>query len=446
MTSAATLGQRLVRLFEAGRQNPHQGDADLRELREQFEEHAPVDAQGRHGGVRRDGRGARLLGQNAHLADQRIRSEEGEAHGPDRSVDADLGTSFEDNVGGVRDVAPGKEPLAGLEMHPLAGEGEELEAGWLDFPEQRDLPEGRNLVVEGHAWLRDREDNRALANLPVLSSMRLVMPLSSPGRRLATAAALLVAAALAVFPAQARLAKAELEQVTVSPAPGAKAPLDLPVTDAADGRATSLGAVLGGHPALLLPVDYTCGNVCDPMIGLSADALATTGLRAEDRRLVLIGIDPKDDAATARSKIAALWGDRPGRPVILVAEAGGIARLTGDLGYRYTYDRSTDSFAHPAAALLLTSDGRLSRVLSPLALDGKDLRLALTEAGDGRVGTLSDRLSLLCYGFDAVKGIYAPLIGRILTISGIVTIAAIATLILVLVRIRRRQETASREA
>lgn len=287
--------------------------------------------------------------------------------------------------------------------------------------------------------LRDREDNRTLFLRPAASSMRLVRSLSSPARRLALAAILSFAPAGL---AEARLGRAELDQVALAPKPGAQAPLDLPVTDAATGRATRLGAVLDGRPALLLPVDYTCANVCDPMVGLSGDALAKTGLAPGDRRLILFGIDPKDDAATARARIAAIWGDRPEWPVTLVADAAGIARLTGDLGYRYAYDQAGDSFAHPAAALLLTGDGRLARVLSPLALDGKDLRLALTEAGEGQVGSLSDRLALLCYGYDAARGVYTPLIGRILTVAGVGTILAIGGLILILIRVRRRQETA----
>lgn len=287
--------------------------------------------------------------------------------------------------------------------------------------------------------LRDREDNRTMSPRPVGLSMRLVRSLSSPARLL-TFSALLALAPGGL--AQARLAKTELDRVALAPEPGARAPLDLPVTDARTGRATTLGAVLDGHPALLLPVDYTCGNVCDPMIGLAGEALAGTGLDPRDRRLVLVGIDPKDDPATARDRVAAIWGNRPDRPVPLVAEGGGIARLTGALGYRYAYDATSDSFAHPAAALLLTRDGRLARVLSPLALDGKDLRLALTEAGEGQIGNLSDRLALLCYGYDAARGVYTPLIGRILTAAGATTVLAIAGLILALIRVRRRQDAA----
>jgi protein SCO1 len=80
-----------------------------------------------------------------------------------------------------------------------------------------------------------------------------------------------------------------------------------------------------------------------------------------------------------------------------------------------------------------------ARVLSPLALTGRDLRLALTEAGEGRVGGLTDRLALLCYGFDAARGLYTPLIQRILTVAGLVTILAIGLLILGLSRLTRRR-------
>lgn len=267
--------------------------------------------------------------------------------------------------------------------------------------------------------------------------MRLIRSLSSAARGLGVLVALAMPG-----PAAARLVKAELDRVTVAPAAGARAPLDLPVVDAATGREVSLGTILAGRPAVLLPVDYTCRNVCDPMVGQSADALVATGLDPGERRLILIGIDPHDDAATAHDKVAALWNGRSGSPVTLVAGADAITRLTTALGYRYTYDRDTDSFAHPAAALLLTADGRLAQVLSPLALDGRDLRLALTEAGEGRVGTISDRLALLCYGFDAAKGIYAPLVGRILVVSGLATVAGIGLMLLTLIRIRRRQQGA----
>lgn len=438
LSSAPALGKRLVRLFQAGREHAHEGDADLGKLGEQFQEHAPVDPKRGDGGLGGHGGRARLLGQDPHLAHQGVGPEQGEEDRPGRPVDAYFRAALEDHVSRIRDVAAGEEPLTGLEMHPLAREREQLEARGLDLPEQRDLSKRGNLGVEGHGKLYNRVGIRAGYDGWSGPSMRFVRSLSSPLCGLAVLAALALP-----DPATARLVKAELDRVTVAPEAGARVPLDLPVSDARTGQVMSLGAVLDGRPALLLPVDYTCRNVCDPMVAQSADALAATGLRPLDRRLILMGIDPHDDAATADAQVAALWGDRPDPPTILVGGAREIARLTQALGYRYTYDPGTDSFAHPAAALLLTGDGRLAQVLSPLALSGRDLRLAMTEASQGRIGSFTDRLTLLCYGFDAAKGLYAPLIGRILTVAGLVTVAGIALLVLALIRIRRRHEQAA---
>lgn len=277
---------------------------------------------------------------------------------------------------------------------------------------------------------------------PAHTSMRFVKRLSSPSPGADRAVRSLIAALLTILggllvgpvPARARLVQADLARVAVAPPPSARVPLELAVTDARTGRATTLGQALGGRAALLLPVDYTCGNVCDPMVSMAADALAATGLAAEDYAFVLVGIDPRDDAAAARRMLAETLGDRAAgiRP-LLVSDAA-LAALTGALGYSAVYDAGTDSFAHPAAAMLLAGDGRVARVLSPLALTGRDLRLALTEAGEGRVGSLADRLTLLCYGYDAARGLYTPLVQRILTVAGIATILGIGLLIVGLTR------------
>ena len=56
-------------------------------------------------------------------------------------------------------------------------------------------------------------------------------------------------------------------------------------------------------------------------------------------------------------------------------------------------------------------------MLSPLGLDGGDLRLALVDAGEGAVGTFADRFRLLCYGYDPARGIYTARITLLLEIA-----------------------------
>ena len=84
------------------------------------------------------------------------------------------------------------------------------------------------------------------------------------------------------------------------------------------------------------------------------------------------------------------------------------------------------------------ADGRVSHALSGLALDPADLRLAIVEAGGGRIGSVVDRVRLLCYGFDPSHGFYNLAIGRALSIGGGVTVALLAGFLGFMFRRERR--------
>ncbi|WP_238190581.1 electron transporter [Methylobacterium frigidaeris] len=253
---------------------------------------------------------------------------------------------------------------------------------------------------------------------------------------------LMVLLCLLAHPA-AGLTPKDLSRVGLAPPPGARAPLDAAFTDSADGRRLTLGEALSGRPALLMPLDYACRNVCDPMLAVAGTALGATGLApGTDYRLVTLGLNPRTDAATARAMVAEQLGQGTllAGTVVLTGSPGPVEAVTRAVGYAYAYDRDTDSYAHPAGALVLTGDGRVARALSPLAMTARDLRLALVEAGEGRVGGLGDRLVLLCYGYDPQTGLYTPLIRRILTASGVVTVVGIGLLVLGLHRRSRRDQ------
>ena len=50
------------------------------------------------------------------------------------------------------------------------------------------------------------------------------------------------------------------------------------------------------------------------------------------------------------------------------------------------------------------------------------LRLALVDAGEGRIGTFIDHIRLLCYGFDPAQGIYTSAIERWLMAGAAATV------------------------
>ena len=83
---------------------------------------------------------------------------------------------------------------------------------------------------------------------------------------------------------------------------------------------------------------------------------------------------------------------------------------------------------------MLTPDGRLARWLYGYPFQASDLRLALVEAADGEIGTLADRLWLLCYGYDPELGAYTAAVGTALKAGGGLTVLALGGFVLVMLR------------
>ncbi len=253
---------------------------------------------------------------------------------------------------------------------------------------------------------------------------------------------LLTIGALSGRPARAGFTSAQLDALAAAPPPEAALPSALSFRDES-GRSTTLAEAIGGRSAIVIFADYTCRTLCGPIVEFVTGALDKTGLKPQlDYRLVVIGLNPRDGIDAARAMRAThLGADNPaGRAaVFLTGRDEDIHRAAEAVGLHYAYDPEHDQYAHPAAVYVVDRRGRVARVLSALGIDGTDLRLALVDAGHGAVGTLADRIHLLCYGFDPVRGIYTERITTLLEISAGATLLVMACCIgTLLARERRR--------
>ena len=123
----------------------------------------------------------------------------------------------------------------------------------------------------------------------------------------------------------------------------------------------------------------------------------------------------------------------------LTGRESAIRALTDAAGFRYAYDEAIDQYAHPAAVTVATADGRVSRYLLGIDFPPRDLRLALVEAGAGRIGTAVDAALLFCYHYDPATGRYGLVIMNIVRLGGLLTLAALITGITVSLRRERRR-------
>ena len=136
-----------------------------------------------------------------------------------------------------------------------------------------------------------------------------------------------------------------------------------------------------------------------------------------------MSFDPREPAGLARDKKAAYIKryDRPGTEGgwhFLTGDEESIAPLMASLGYQYAYDAAIDQYAHAAALVVLTSDGRISRYFLGIEFSARDLRFGLIDASAGRIGSAIERAVITwCYHYDPKTGKYgliidAPRAGR----------------------------------
>jgi protein SCO1 len=223
---------------------------------------------------------------------------------------------------------------------------------------------------------------------------------------------------------------------------GELVPLDVPFTDES-GRAVRLGEYFGQRPVVLVFAYYDCPMLCTQVINGLASALDVLTLAPhKDFEIVTVSFNPKDTPATATAKKEMYLGryKREGANEgwhFLTGEQASIDRITKAAGYRYVWDEQTKQFAHPTGIIVLTPEGRLARYLFGIEYGPRDLRYALVEASNGRLGNVADALLLYCYHYDPMTGRYGFVIMRAIRLAGAATILALASFIVVMVRRER---------
>ncbi|HMD34623.1 MAG TPA: SCO family protein [Vicinamibacterales bacterium] len=224
---------------------------------------------------------------------------------------------------------------------------------------------------------------------------------------------------------------------------GAFVPLDTAFRDES-GTTVRLGDYFGSRPVVMVFAYYDCPMLCTQVVSGLTSALRTMSLEpGKDFEIVTVSFDPRDTPRTAAEKKAVFVGRyrRDGANAawhFLSGDQASIDRLTKAAGFRYTWDAPTGQFAHPTGVIVLTPDGRLAKYLFGIEYGPRDLRFAIVEASNGRVGSAVDALLLYCYHYDPMTGRYGLVVMRMMRIAGAATVLALGTFIFVMVRREKR--------
>ena len=206
-------------------------------------------------------------------------------------------------------------------------------------------------------------------------------------------------------------------------------PGDIPFVDET-GKNVTIGEYFGKRPVVLALVYYECPQLCTLVLNGLVGSLETINFDAGNQfDVVAVSFDAGETPALAAAK-RDLYLKRYRRPSaasgfhFLTGRPESIARLTDAVGFHFKYDEAIDQFAHAAGITILTPQGHVSRYLYGIEYAPRDLRLALVEAADGKIGSIADQALLFCFHYDPVTGKYGFAVMSLVRLGGIVTVGA----------------------
>ncbi len=230
---------------------------------------------------------------------------------------------------------------------------------------------------------------------------------------------------------------------------GSTPPLDATFTSH-DGSQFTLNELVKSSesiPTIISLGYYTCPMLCSLVINSTFDSLALSGLKPiEDYRFVFLSIDPKEDVELASKKYAGYYKkyfskfeSNKTNIIFGVGREQDVKSLADGLGFGYVWDEKSEQYAHAAGIFLLSPEtGRLSRTLWGLNYEGADMRRALVEASEGKIGTVVDKILISCFRYDADSHKYGFYIFGAFKLVGVFTIIFIAGILFWLWRSEKR--------
>lgn len=228
----------------------------------------------------------------------------------------------------------------------------------------------------------------------------------------------------------------DAEKMGIQEKLGTTLDLNLPFTNE-KGEQVVLGDYFKSHkPVVLSLIYYTCPGLCNYHLnGLFEGLKGVDWNPGEKFDVVAISFDPKEGPEVAGPK-KQNYIDMYGRPDtaagvhFLTANQETIAALTQKVGFSYKWDEPTKQWAHSSAAIFVSPEGKVTRYLHGIMFEPKDLRLALTEATDGKIGSFVDQMIWYCFMYDPQLSKYTIYAFRLVQIGGLLVVMFLMALVI----------------
>ena len=219
----------------------------------------------------------------------------------------------------------------------------------------------------------------------------------------------------------------QLAGVDFLPPFGAKLPLDAQFRDDT-GRDVRLGDYFGSKPVILTFGYYQCPMLCTEVQRGIASVLKVVKFQpGRDFQVVFISFNPNEtpEMAAGKKKAALDYYHKPGTDDgwhFLVGDDANVRKVAQAAGFKYVYDPKTGLYSHATGILVLTPEGKISRVFYGIEYPPRYVELGLVESSEGKIGSVGDHLLLFCCEYDPSTGRYSATILDVIRILGILLV------------------------
>ena len=225
----------------------------------------------------------------------------------------------------------------------------------------------------------------------------------------------------------------ELDGVGIEQRLDSRVDLDLEFVDSR-GETVVLREIFRGKPVVLSLVYYECPMLCTLELNGLLKAMRAMDLQAgEDYDVISVSFDPREGPELAARKkdeylkqyTHAGFYDRERLEDgwrFLTGSEQNIRALAEAVGFGYRYDEEKDLYRHGSGIITLTPQGKVSRYQFGVEYSPRDLKFALMDASEEKIGSPIDAVMLYCFHYDPVSGKYGFVVMNALRLAGAATL------------------------
>ena len=192
-------------------------------------------------------------------------------------------------------------------------------------------------------------------------------------------------------------------------------------------------------PTIFLFVYFDCTELCIPLMSGVSDVIRKTDLRlGKDYQVITISLDPRDTPEKARKSKAtftkSFTAEQAGGWTFLTTDSATVYKMIHSVGYNIKAVGM--EFIHPAAIVVVSPKGMVTRYLYGLSFLPFDVKMSIAEASKGIARPTIQKLLLLCFTYDPAGKRYAL---EVTKLSGIIIGFLILAFLAVLIVKRKRK-------